>query len=153
MRILSNGPDGKLILNPPNIVQLVKDSPMKNAALVICGNDAVVSTGYTCHNDMMAAAGIVETPYVLDAENTTEATFRGGINECGIIFHIWNENNAFEVEDHVCALQAAYDFLSQHRRLRHAPNLEIAVFDDDYVVTHHFSNAGLTDARRPSIGM
>jgi hypothetical protein len=153
MRILSNGPGGKLILNPPSIVQLVKDSPMKNAALVIRGNDAVVSTGYTCHNDMMDAAGIVETPYVLDAKNITEATFRGGINEYGIIFHIWNKNNAYEIGDHVCALQAAYDFLSQHRRLRRAPNVEIAVFDDDYVVTHHFSNMGLTDVSRPSIGM
>jgi hypothetical protein len=139
-----------MILNPPNVLQLVEDSPQQAAALVVRGKDIIVNTGYTCHNDMMAAAGIAENIYDLDNPNLEVATFRGGISKTGVSFDIWNQNDKIDVEAHVDALRAAYDFLLNHRKLSRTRSLEIAIYDDDYVLTHIFDGNGLTDVRRPT---
>jgi hypothetical protein len=153
MRVLSNTPEGKLILNPTDIRQLVEDSPQKAAALVVRGRDIIVNTTYSCHNDMMDAVGIVENPYNLKGCNLSEATFRGGIGKSGMTFDIVNMNDCAVVESHIEQLQAAYEFLRSHWKLRHVPSLEIAIFDDDYVRTHTFDANGLSDERQPALSM
>lgn len=153
MPVLSYSPSGKVVLNPPNVLQLVNDSPMKNAALVIRGIDVIVSTGPATHNEMMDAAGIQENPYDLRDINLKEATFRGTINEGGLSFHIWNRKNKYEIDAHIDAFQAMYDFLTQHQKLRRGPSLEIVISDADYVVTHFFCRDGLTAAPNYGIGI
>jgi hypothetical protein len=149
MRVLANTPSGKLILNPSNVLALVNGSPHGAAALVARGRDLVVSTGYTCHNDMMAAAGLEHVDFDLEVLNFEEATFRGGMNSTSISFDIWNVGDRFEVDEYVDALRATYDFLSSHRKLAGGPPLGILIYDDDYVQTHSFDAAGLV-AIRPS---
>lgn len=153
MRVLSNTPSGKLILNPQNILQIVKDSPEKSAALVVRGKDIIVSTGYTCHNDMMDAAGIEMKNFDLSSNNVEEATFRGGINETGVSFDIWNLNDVVDVEGCTDVLQGAYDFLAAHRKLRHASQLQISIYDDDYVLTHTFDVDGLKGVQQSAPAM
>lgn len=147
MRVLSNSPSGKLILNPPHVLQLIEGSPHKAAALVVRGRDVIVNTGHCCHSDMMRAAGIEEQSYDLRQGNPEDATFRGGINLTGVSFDIWNKDADIAVENCLDALQAAYDFLKSHRKLNDALSLEIAIYDDDYVRTHTFDEHGLTDER------
>lgn len=147
MQVLSNNPSGTLVLNPPDLVSFVSRSPLGSVALVLKARDLVVNTGYTCHNDMMAAAGMQNVELDLEALNLDEATFRGGMNSEGVSFDIWNMDNRFAVESHQDALRTIYRFLSGHRRLAKAPPLTILVFDDDYVLTHIFDEAGLVEVR------
>lgn len=153
MRVLSNTPNGKLILNPPDIRQIIADSPRKAAALVVRGRDIIVDTTYSCHNDMMDAASIVENSFDLDGSNLPEATFRGGADLNNMTFHIVNEGDSAVIKDHIAQLELAFAFLKGHRKLRHIANLEIAIFDNDYVRTHTFDANGLTDERQLSPAM
>lgn len=147
MRVLANLPSGKLILNPRDVLSLVEESPHGSAALVVKGRDVVVSTGFTCHNDMMAAAGMEHVPFDMSDLNFEEATFRGGMNAHEISFDIWNLEDRFAVESCVDALHAAFDFLSNHRKLPGSQKLTISIYDDDYVLTHLFDASGLVDVR------
>ena len=57
MRVLASSHEGKVILNPSDTVSLVANSKERAAALVIIGNDLIVSTAYTDHRSMMDMRG------------------------------------------------------------------------------------------------
>lgn len=149
MRILSNTPEGKIVLNPPDILSLVSQSHQKSAAVVVIGRDVIVSTLYTDHNTMMAAAGFEVRNFDVEKPDPEAATFRGFIDLNGASFDVWHRGNQSELERHIPSIGVAYDFLSSHWKLRNVGPLEIAIYDDDYVRTHKYDHLGLADERRP----
>ncbi|MCZ7860979.1 hypothetical protein O9X98_06135 [Agrobacterium salinitolerans] len=148
MRILSNTPEGKIVLNPPDILSLVSQSHQKSAAVVVIGRDVIVSTLYTDHNTMMAAAGFEVRNFDVEKPDPEAATFRGVMDLNGASFDVWHRGDQNELGNHLTSIKMAYDFLSSHWRLRNVGPMEVAIYDDDYVRTHKFDELGLTDERK-----
>lgn len=149
MRVLSNTPAGKVILNPIDIVALVAQSPQKAAAVVVVGKDLIVSTAFTDHNSMLNAAGFEVRNYELEDDcDPVLVTFRGGMTADSITFDIWHRGDQDKVGEYVDSIKSAFDFLSSHRKLKNIGSLEIAVYDTDYVQTHTFDSRGLIDERQ-----
>lgn len=154
MRVLSNQPSGKVVLNPPDVARFAEQS-QRGVAVVIAGKDILVSSKELIdHNSMMAMAGIEVNNF--DPLNPTEAaecTFRGGLLEGTLALDIWHPGNSSGVDDKIDGLKSVLEYMQAHRGLRNVTDIRLTVYDEDYVATHEFTRDGLIDLRVHSPSM
>lgn len=154
MRLLQSNPFGKVVINPPDLRAFVDNSPERAAGIVLHGRDIVVSTDRTDHCSMMDMAGIEQKMFAIDATATGDcgcpiyrdpatATLRGGTGNGHFSVDVWHRGDTDRIPFCIESIEELFAYLKSHRKLAKMDEIEIIIYNDDYVPVYSFDASGL----------
>jgi hypothetical protein len=148
MKVLSKGlQGGKVILNPEDPIELVRQSPRKGAGVVLHFQDMVVSTEpMTPHDAIFDMAGISEVPFTPGEGLAKDHSHRAAMNMEGISVDVWMTEPSEEFPYSKEAMDDLLEYLENHRRLGRMPQsfeFEVLILDDAGAPAYSYTRKGL----------
>lgn len=148
MRVLFQGTaGGRVILNPPELIELVRNAPMKAAGIVLHMDQLIASTEpMTAHDVLIGMSGFEELAFTPGCGDPRDFTHRAGMNLQGLTMDVWMEEEAVEFPYTKESMDELLDYMENHRRLKKLPpefELEVLVMDETGAPAFSYTREGL----------